>query len=107
MKTIFYISIIVLTSLFVGCNNAHNNGGHSHDTIGGHEAHGDHEHEEGTLSYTLFSDDYELFVEFPALVVGQKTAFAAHFTRLNTYKPVSEGNLTVSIIQGNKGIRHS
>lgn len=107
MKTIFYISIIVLTSLFLGCNNAHNNGGHSHDTIGGHEAHGDHEHEEGTLSYTLFSDDYELFVEFPALVVGQTTAFAAHFTQLSTYKPVSEGNLTVSIIQGNKGIRHS
>lgn len=107
MKTILYISIIVMTSLFVGCNNAHNKGGHSHDTIGGHEAHDDHEHEEGTLSYTLFSDDYELFVEFPALVVGQTSAFAAHFTQLNTYKPVSEGKLTVSIIQGNKGIRHS
>ncbi len=106
MKTIFYISIIVLTSLFVGCNNSHNKGGHSHDTVGGHEAHDDHEHEEGTLSYTLFSDDYELFVEFPALVVGQTSSFAAHFTQLNTYKPVLEGKLTVSIIQGNKGIRH-
>ncbi len=107
MKTLLYLSIIALTSLYTGCNNAHNKGGHSHDIIGGHGAHDDHKHEEVTISYTLFSDDYELFVEFPAMAVGQTSAFAAHLTELNTYKPVLEGKFTVSIIKGNKGIRHS
>lgn len=67
----------------------------------------DHVHEAVAISYTLFSDDYELFVEFPVLTVGQISTFAAHFTRLSTYKPVSEGKLTVSITKGNKGIQHS
>jgi membrane fusion protein, heavy metal efflux system len=107
MKTILHLTIIVLASLFIACNSNQNKGGHTHDTVGGHAAHDDHDHEEGTISYTLFSDDYELFVEFPALIVGQTSSFAAHFTQLSNYKPVSQGTLTVSIIQGNKGIRHS
>lgn len=93
-----------MTTLFIACNR--NTGGHTHDTVGGHEEHDD-AHETGSLSYTLFSEDYELFVEFPALTVGQTSFFAAHFTLLSTYRPVSEGKLTVSIIHGNKGIRHS
>jgi cobalt-zinc-cadmium efflux system membrane fusion protein len=107
MKTIIYISLIVITSLFAACNSNQKSGGHTHDTIGGQEEHDDHGEEAGALSYTLFSDDYELFVEFPALTVGQTSTFAAHFTQLSNYKPVSEGNLTVSMIEGNKGIRHS
>lgn len=105
MKTIVYTSILLITTLLVACNS--NKGGHTHDTVGGHAEHDDHAHEAGALSYTLFSNDYELFVEFPALTVGQTSAFAAHFTQMSTYKPVSEGKLTVSITQGNKGIRHS
>ena len=107
MKTVFYTSLIIMAVLFAACNSNRNTGGHTHDTIGGQEVHDDHEHEAGTLSYTLFSNDYELFVEFPSLTVGQTSTFAAHFTQLNTYKPVSEGKLTVSIIKGNKGIKHS
>lgn len=97
----------MLASLLVACNNNHNSHGHSHDVTGGHDDHNDHEHEAAVLSYTLFQDDFELFVEFPALTVGQTSSFAAHFTQLSTYKPISEGKLTVSIIKGNKGIRHS
>ena len=107
MKTVFYTSLIIMAVLFAACNSNRNTGGHTYDTIGGQEVHDDHEHEAGTLSYTLFSNDYELFVEFPSLTVGQTSTFAAHFTQLNTYKPVSEGKLTVSIIKGNKGIKHS
>lgn len=107
MKNIIFTSLIVMTSVFIACNSNKNKGGHTHDTVGGQEVHDDHEHEAGALSYTLFSNDYELFVEFPALIVGQTSTFAAHFTQLSTYKPVSGGKLTVSITQGNKGIRHS
>jgi membrane fusion protein, heavy metal efflux system len=102
MKTIFYISTIITTLLFVACSNK-SEVGHTHE----HDGHNDHGHETGTLSYTLFSDDYELFVEFPALAVGQTSSFAAHFTKLSSYKPVSEGQLTVSIEQGGKAIRHT
>lgn len=106
MRTILFPSLFVLIGLFTACNSDHS-GGHTHDISGGHEEHDDHEHEEGTSSYTLFANDYELFVEFPTLVVGQVSDFAAHFTRLSTYKPVSEGKLTISIAQGNRGIHHS
>lgn len=109
-----YRRIIIATILsiaLIGCN--HQKGGHSHDTIGGHSghnhhnAHGDHDHDSPTSSYTLFSDGYELFVEFPVLVAGDKSGFAAHFTDLKTYKPVTQGKVTVSISKDKKGIRHS
>lgn len=107
MRTTLYTLFIVMTSLFIACNSNRNKGGHTHDTVGGQELHGNHEHDAGAFSYTLFSNDYELFVEFPALIVGQTSTFAAHCTQLSTYKPVSGGKLTVSITQGIKGIRHS
>lgn len=102
-----YIFLIVSILIVVACNTNQNSHGHSHDIIGGHAAHDGHEQESTTLSYTLFSEGYELFVEFPALVVGQKSSFAAHYTKLSDYRPVLEGKLTVSIIKGSKGLRHS
>ena len=59
------------------------------------------------LSYTLYSDTSELFVEFTPLVVGQPTRFAAHLTKLQNFKPFTEGQVTVSLIKEGKGIRHS
>ncbi len=105
MKTIINFSFILISVLFGACNNT-NQGGHTHGTAGGHTGEETHGHAPGALSYTLFSSGYELFVEFPALAVGQVSAFAAHVTLLSTYKPVSEGKLTVSLIKGEKGIRH-
>lgn len=42
----------------------------------------------------------ELFVEFPPLVAGQQSTFAAHLTRLDTYKPVTEGTVDVVLSGG-------
>jgi RND family efflux transporter MFP subunit len=58
-------------------------------------------------SITLWTDKTELFVEFPALVVGESSRFAAHFTVLDKHKPVREGEVTVSLIKGDKGIRNT
>lgn len=107
MKNKIHFLFILGVGLLMACNKNQDSQGHSHDVVGGHADHDDHGHEAGALSYTLFSKDYELFVEFPALTVGQSSSFAAHFTQLSNYKPVSEGKLTVSIIQGDKVIRHS
>ncbi len=62
---------------------------------------GPHSHEEKadqqTISITRWTERTELFVEFPVLVVGKETPFAAHLTDLKTFKPVSEGALKVSL----------
>lgn len=45
--------------------------------------------------YTHFTPQTELFVEFDPLVGGAKSTFAAHFTRLSDYKPVTAGKVEV------------
>jgi len=105
-----YIVIAVLFIMLGGCNTKQNSNGHTHDVVGASaEAEAEHSHgsEAVTLSYTLFSDSLELFVEFPAMVAGQTSAFAAHFTELATYRPLTSGKLTVSLVLGNKGLRSS
>lgn len=53
-----------------------------------------------TQSITHFSPHTELFVEFPALVVGSESAFAAHVTRLDSFKPLLTGEVTVLLSGG-------
>lgn len=60
------------------------------------------------LTYTVYTDQTELFVEFKPLVVGEASSFAAHLTRLgDEFTPLTEGQLTVSLVKGNRGIRHT
>lgn len=58
------------------------------------------DHAESGEKLTHFSDKSELFVEFPALVVGQPATFVAHFTWLADFKPVTKGRLTVVLAGG-------
>ncbi|MBI4755695.1 MAG: efflux RND transporter periplasmic adaptor subunit [Betaproteobacteria bacterium] len=58
-------------------------------------AHADHG--SGGEKLTHFSDRTELFVEFPRLVVGEKSAFAAHLSRLSDFKAVTAGKVTVRL----------
>ena len=51
-------------------------------------------------SITHFSQQTELFVEFPALVKGHASPFAAHLTRLDTFKAVAQGRVTVVLSGG-------
>ncbi|AXA85262.1 efflux RND transporter periplasmic adaptor subunit [Lysobacter oculi] len=51
--------------------------------------------------YTHFTPQTELFVEFAPLVAGQKSTFAAHFTRMSDYKPVTAGTVDVVLSGGN------
>ena len=50
--------------------------------------------------YTHFTTQTELFVEFDPLVSGVKSTFAAHFTRLSDYKPVTSGTVDVILSGG-------
>ncbi|MDX2359395.1 MAG: efflux RND transporter periplasmic adaptor subunit [Crocinitomicaceae bacterium] len=68
----------------------------------------EHMHEDAlTLSYTIWTDKTELFVEFEPLVVGEISSFAAHFSEMEHFKAVTEGQVTVSLIKGDVGIRHT
>ena len=65
-----------------------------------------HEHgeDEGILIYTDYTDTTELFVEFPALVAGQSSTFAAHVTRLDDFQPLVTGHLDVMLESGGKAV---
>ena len=57
--------------------------------------------DEAVEKLTHFSDQTELFVEFPALVVGQPANFVAYLTQLADFKPLAQGKLTVVLAGGN------
>ena len=60
------------------------------------------------LTYTLYTDKTELFVEFKPLVVGQTSNFATHLTLLgDNFLPYTEGTVTVSLIQADKGVKNT
>ncbi len=78
-------------------------GGHAHDEHGhghGHDDHGAPDPDERPgLAYTLWSDRHELFSENDALAVGLDSAFAAHVTLVPSFRPATEGALTVTLVQ--------
>ena len=70
--------------------------GCDHGDTADQEHEDDHSHDdENSLIYTHYTDQTELFVEFPALVAGAESPFAAHVTRLSDHKPLREGQLDV------------
>lgn len=65
---------------------------HDHDHGGDDHS---HDEDEATFVYTDYTPATELFVEFPPLVAGESSTFAAHFTRLSDYQPLTSGQLDV------------
>jgi cobalt-zinc-cadmium efflux system membrane fusion protein len=69
------------------------------------DAHDDHAHphphadeaERPGLVFTLWDPNTELFVEFPALVVGEESRFAAHLTDMADYSAVNEGTMVAEL----------
>lgn len=99
MKYLMILMVFILAS----CQSTKEDS-HAHNPDGSHVG---ENAETPTVDYTVWTDKTELFVEFPVLVVGQTSRFAAHFTILDKHQAVQEGSVTVSLIQGNKGVRHT
>ena len=93
--------LIVLAFLAMSCNEKAQDA-HAHNDDGSHVG-----EEIPRLDHTIWTDKTELFVEFPALIVGNPSRFAAHFTVLDNHQPVHAGSVTVSLIKGDKGIRNT
>lgn len=87
----------------LACHHEH----HHHADEAAHddqEADGDgHGHGHGggdAIALTLWTDDTELFVEFPPLVIGEPSPFAAHLTMLDDFSPVAVGRVEVVLSGG-------
>jgi len=52
------------------------------------------------LSVTRWTGKTELFAEYPPLTVGQTSRFAIHLTRLDTFKPLTQGHVEVHLRGG-------
>ncbi|MDT0646503.1 efflux RND transporter periplasmic adaptor subunit [Zunongwangia sp. F260] len=96
-----YLYIICISLFLFSCGNNEEED-HEHDAEGNHLS-----SEVPAISKTIWTDQTELFVEFPALVEGRTSKFAAHFTVLDKHQPVRNGSVTVSLIKGDSGIRHT
>ena len=56
--------------------------------------------EADVLSVTRWTGRTELFAEYPPLAVGSTSRFAIHLTRLDSFKPLTEGNVEVRLEGG-------
>ena len=71
-----------------------------------HPSHGDHPHpapeplERPIESITRWGEMTQLFVEFPVLVRGEQSPFAAHLTTLNDHQAVQDAQVTVTLSGG-------
>lgn len=81
--------------------------GHSHGEPAGHDDHGEEAHGHGhgahegvSEAVTRYGEQTQLFVEFPALVAGEESAFAAHLTRLFDHGAVEAGTVSVELSWG-------
>jgi cobalt-zinc-cadmium efflux system membrane fusion protein len=98
----------------VGCHD-HPHGEHGHEEHAGHAGHAGHDdhaghaghdnhaghgHGEGSTAYTTYADRTELFIEVPPLIVGEPVQLAAHLTRLDNYRPVMAGRVTIMLTGG-------
>lgn len=95
--------LILTVGIFASCQPSQKDG-HAHAPDGSHVTGGE---EVPTVATTIWTDKTELFVEYPILIVGNTSRFAAHFTLLDGHQPIREGSVTVSLIKGKKGVRHA
>jgi len=90
-----------------GHGHEHGEEEHGHERGGDHgHGHDDHGHgfDGASEVVTLWGDPTQLFVEFPALVVGEESPFAAHLTRLNDHFPIDVGSVVVELTGGNNPV---
>ena len=77
MRTVILCFFAIFALSLSGCR--------SHD---GHGRGAPDEDDAPSRAITHWTEHTELFVEFPVLIVGQESPFAAHLTRLSDFKAI-------------------
>ncbi len=67
-----------------------------------HEAEGEEADHLESRAITRHSDQTELFVEFPPLIVGEQAEFLVHLTRLTDFQALTSGEVRI-ILTGDQG----
>jgi len=88
LKLIYKSSMLFILIFTIGCS-------HEHET---------EIHEPSGTAVTLWSDSTELFMEYPALIVGKDAKFLIHLSDMKDFKAVTEGVLAIEFVNqaGNK-----
>ena len=86
-----YMILILVAALALGIAGCRNEDSHAGDA---HDDHG-HGHGGSAVVVTLWTDQSELFMEYPPLVAGKSERLIVHLTVLETFDPVHSGTLTV------------
>lgn len=102
MKYIYFSATLLagLLALMSSCTHEHGEGTHSH----GDETHAPHEAELEPFSFTIWTEKSELFVEFPPLIIGKESRFAAHFSDMVNFKAIEKGEVMVRLREGTKSV---
>lgn len=56
---------------------------------------------EGSGAVTKWTDETELFMEYPEIIVGQEATFAVHLTRLSDFEPISNSEVHFKLRSNN------
>lgn len=95
MNRILYLIIgICLSTAILSCNQ-HDPEEHSHEGEGPNAP----EIEYPIASFTAWTDKTELFVEYPVFAVGKISRFAAHFSSMKNFKPLTLGQCKVELLK--------
>lgn len=98
MKIKLFSAFVIIGLAIIGCQNkTHNQTNTVHD----------HDHGEVKALITGYSDNLELFAEADPFIVGKPSEILVHLTKLNNFKPIEKGKVSVSLLVGAKGIRKS
>jgi RND family efflux transporter MFP subunit len=87
-----FLCVTAAAIALTACRGEH---GHEHAPDGSHAA-----AEVPGVSVTHFGERTELFLEYPALVKGETSRFAAHLNDLEKFKPLAEGKVVVRLTGG-------
>ncbi len=101
MKQLLYL--IIGICLCAGITSCHIHSEESHSQYDGHNHSEDkvhnHEEEYPTSSYTVWTKQTELFVEYPVLAVGNTSKFATHFSSMQSFKPIKSAVCRITLGQ--------
>lgn len=119
MKRLIILLYITIGLLIAGCSSADKGHSHGEGSDHSHEqtaertqqedirAQGEDQHahaqeaasesegsqREGSGAVTQWTDETELFMEYPEIVVGQQATFAVHLTRLSDFTPIANSEV--------------
>ncbi len=94
MTRILATALLLSAVLILGaCGRDHDHGG-----ANGEHPHGEAEAELPGQAVTLWTERTELFMEYKPLIVGQESGFAAHVTEMPSFKAVTAGSATVTVV---------